>query len=90
MTTSFNRRQILARATATGAIGALGTSFATSAWAQAAAAGTAARSAPPKAPKHKAVGWMNGTGGVTTHNPAQSRMEIRDAGDGRRELRTAE
>ena len=25
---------------------------------------------PPKAPKHKAVGWMNGTGGVTTHNPA--------------------
>ena len=45
---------------------------------------------PPKAPKHKAVGWMNGTGGVTTHNPAQSRMEIRDAGDGRRELRTAE
>ena len=46
MTTSFNRRQILARATATGAIGAIGTSFATSAWAQA-----AARSAPPKAPK---------------------------------------
>ncbi|KGJ03648.1 hypothetical protein SAMN04487972_1194 [Paracoccus halophilus] len=44
----------------------------------------------PKPPKHKAVGWMNGTGGVTTHNPAQSRMEIRDAGDGRRELRTAE
>lgn len=44
----------------------------------------------PKPPKHKAVGWMTGTGGVTTHNPAQSRMEIRDAGDGRRELRTAE
>ncbi len=47
MTTSFNRRQILARATATGAIGALGAPFATSAWAQAAAA----RSATPKAPK---------------------------------------
>lgn len=44
----------------------------------------------PKPPKHKAVGWITGTGGLTTHNPAQSRMEIRDAGDGRRELRAAE
>ncbi|HHW32665.1 MAG TPA: hypothetical protein GXX24_00770 [Paracoccus solventivorans] len=44
----------------------------------------------PKPPKHKAVAWMTGTGSVTTHNPAQTRMEIRDAGDGRREMRTAE
>lgn len=46
MTTSFNRRQILARATATGAIGALGAPWATSAWAQA-----AARNVPAKPPK---------------------------------------
>ncbi|RJE84008.1 hypothetical protein [Paracoccus onubensis] len=44
----------------------------------------------PKPPKHRAVGWITGSGALTTHNPAQSRMEIRDAGDGRRELRTAE
>ena len=44
----------------------------------------------PKPPKHKAVGWLTGSGTLTTHNPAQSRMEIRDAGNGRRELRTAE
>ncbi|RNF34066.1 hypothetical protein [Paracoccus saliphilus] len=44
----------------------------------------------PKPPKHKAVAWMTGGGAITTHNPAQSRMEIRDADDGRRELRTAE
>ena len=43
----------------------------------------------PKPPKHKAVGWMTGDGAVTTHNPAQSRMEVRDVG-GTRELRTAE
>jgi|GEM_PF-1869618 len=44
----------------------------------------------PKPPKHKAVAWMTGDGGITTHNPAQSRMEIRDAGNGKRELRAAE
>lgn len=44
----------------------------------------------PKAPKRKAVAWMTGDGGITTHNPAQSRMEIRDAGNGKRELRAAE
>lgn len=44
----------------------------------------------PKSPKRKAVAWMTGDGGITTHNPAQSRMEIRDAGNGRRELRAAE
>lgn len=43
----------------------------------------------PKPPKHKAVGWVTGTGGLTTHNPAQSRMEIRDV-EGRRELRAAD
>ena len=43
----------------------------------------------PKPPKHKAVGWMTGEGALTTHNPAQSRMEVRDVG-GHRELRTAE
>ncbi len=43
----------------------------------------------PKPPKHKAVGWLTGDGALTTHNPAQSRMEIRDV-DGRRELRAAE
>lgn len=43
----------------------------------------------PKPPKHKAVAWMTGSGAVTTHNPAQSRMEIRDTGNGRREFRTA-
>lgn len=42
----------------------------------------------PKPPKHKAVGWVTGDGSITTHNPAQTRMEIRDAGEGRRELRT--
>lgn len=44
----------------------------------------------PKPPKRKAVAWMTGDGAITTHNPAQSRMEIRDAGNGRRELRAAE
>ncbi|TWI29710.1 hypothetical protein IQ24_03527 [Paracoccus sulfuroxidans] len=44
----------------------------------------------PKPPKRKAVAWMTGDGGITTHNPAQSRMEIRDAGGGRRELRAAD
>lgn len=44
----------------------------------------------PKPPKRKAVAWMTGDGAFTTHNPAQSRMEIRDAGNGRRELRAAE
>ncbi|MTH76339.1 hypothetical protein [Paracoccus aestuariivivens] len=43
----------------------------------------------PKPPKRKAVAWMTGDGGITTHNPAQSRMEIRDTTDGRREFRTA-
>ncbi|MCG6111305.1 MAG: hypothetical protein MEQ74_03840 [Paracoccus sp.] len=43
----------------------------------------------PKPPKHKAVGWLTGDGALTTHNPAQSRMEVRDVG-GHRELRTAE
>lgn len=43
----------------------------------------------PKPPKHKAVGWITGDGALTTHNPAQARMEVRDVG-GRRELRTAE
>lgn len=43
----------------------------------------------PKPPKHKAVGWLTGSGTLTTHNPAQARMEIRDV-DGRRELRSAE
>lgn len=43
----------------------------------------------PKPPKHKAIGWITGDGALTTHNPAQSRMEVRDVG-GRRELRTAE
>lgn len=43
----------------------------------------------PKPPKHKAVGWLTGAGTLTTHNPAQSRMEIRDV-DGRRELRATE
>lgn len=43
----------------------------------------------PKPPKHKAVGWLTGEGALTTHNPAQSRMEVRDVG-GHRELRTAE
>lgn len=42
----------------------------------------------PKPPKRKAIGWVTGDGAITTHNPAQTRMEIRDAGDGRRELRT--
>lgn len=44
---------------------------------------------PPKPPKHKAIGWITGDGALTTHNPAQSRMEVRDVG-GHRELRTAE
>ncbi|SCY61921.1 hypothetical protein [Paracoccus tibetensis] len=43
----------------------------------------------PKPPKRKAVGWMTGDGALTTQNPAQSRMEVRDVG-GHRELRTAE
>lgn len=43
----------------------------------------------PKPPKHKAVGWVTGNGTITTHNPAQSRMEIRDVA-GRRELRATE
>lgn len=39
-------------------------------------------------PKSKSVAWLNGTGGLTAENPAQTRMQIRDAGNGNRELRT--
>ncbi|KQO14301.1 tripartite tricarboxylate transporter substrate binding protein [Acidovorax sp. Leaf78] len=49
MTTSFNRRDILARAAAAGAVGALGATMAPAAWAQ--ATGAAARNAHAKAPK---------------------------------------
>lgn len=41
-----------------------------------------------KLPKRKTAAWLNGTGGLTAENPAQSRMQIRDTGNGARELRT--
>lgn len=41
----------------------------------------------PKPPKAKAVAWTTPDGGLTTANPNQTRMEIRDVG-GRRELRS--
>ncbi|MFD1913829.1 hypothetical protein [Halodurantibacterium flavum] len=41
----------------------------------------------PKPPKAKAVAWTTEGGRLTPHNPAQTRMEIRDVG-GTRELRT--
>ena len=43
----------------------------------------------PKAPKAKATAWTSDEGGLTTANPNQKRMEIRDVG-GKRELRTPE
>lgn len=42
---------------------------------------------PPKPPKAKGIAWTAEGGALTTANPNQMRMEIRDAG-GRRELRS--
>ena len=39
-------------------------------------------------PKRRSVGWLTGDGGLTAENPAQTRMQIRDTGNGARELRT--
>lgn len=41
-------------------------------------------------PKRRSVGWLTGNGGLTAENPAQTRMQIRDTGNGIRELRTAQ
>lgn len=42
----------------------------------------------PKRPGAKAIAWATADGAVTPNNPAQLRFGIRDAGEGRRELRT--
>jgi len=42
---------------------------------------------PPKPPKAKGTAWPADEGGLTTANPNQKRMEIRDVA-GKRELRT--
>jgi len=42
----------------------------------------------PKPPKAKAIAWAQQGGGLSVHNPAQARMEIRDASTGR-ELRAS-
>ena len=36
-------------------------------------------------PKRKTAAWLNGSGGLTAENPAQTRMQIRDTGNGARE-----
>ncbi|WP_339112806.1 hypothetical protein [Thioclava sp. GXIMD2076] len=43
----------------------------------------------PKPPKGKGVAWLTGEGGISAHNPAQARMEIRDAGNGKRAFATS-
>ena len=40
-------------------------------------------------PKRKSVAWLSGDGSLSAENPAQSRMQIRTAENGARELRTA-
>jgi hypothetical protein len=42
----------------------------------------------PKMPKAKGSAWAIDGGGLTVVNPFQRRMEIREVGDGRRELRS--
>lgn len=44
--------------------------------------------AAPKPPKSKAVAWATEDGGLSVANPNQRRMEIRDIGNGKRELRS--
>ena len=39
-------------------------------------------------PKRKSVAWLNGDGALSAENPAQTRMQIRTAESGARELRT--
>lgn len=43
----------------------------------------------PKPPKAKATAWLTEDGALTPHNPAQSRMEVRDVG-GKPEFRSAQ
>ncbi|RRH70027.1 hypothetical protein [Falsigemmobacter faecalis] len=42
----------------------------------------------PKAPKAKAVAWTAAGGGLSSANPNQRAMEIREVSNGRRELRS--
>lgn len=42
----------------------------------------------PKQPKAKATAWTADGGGLTVANPNQRAMEIREVGNGRRELRS--
>lgn len=43
----------------------------------------------PKQPKAKGIAWATTEGRLTPHNPAQTRMEIRETNPGQRELRAA-
>ncbi|SMO63914.1 hypothetical protein [Paracoccus laeviglucosivorans] len=44
----------------------------------------------PKSPKRKAHAWMNGSGEITAHNPAQARMDFREPAQSPTILKAAE